>query len=125
MAFGTLNTSESTTFRLHTASAYDTRTFLITSDANTEAIYGRFTIAKGAADTALDFGHLASCDSFVIRASEGIDNVYVSTVVGAHLVAAGQTFIAMSGLDSITTIHLDCTGSAAAVEIQYMLVSNE
>ena len=125
MALNTLNTSLSTEFRIHTASAYVSRTFNITSDVNTEYLCSRMTIPKGTADTTLDLGHLASFDAIIIRASEAVDNIYLSTVAGAHKVASGQDFFAMTGINSATTCHIDCTNSGGDVEIQYMLISNE
>ena len=125
MALGALTTSLQSGATLKYGTTTHNFLFKVTSPDNTKIQAGRFQIAKGEADTAVDFGSLASADAFIIIASENLDNVFTSTVVGAAKVAMGQKVIAMTGLNSITTIHIDCTGSAAIVEIVYMLVSNE
>jgi len=126
MALGTMNTDLKTTFSLIAGTAVKGSFFdQLVSDVNTEYTCSRFTIASGAADTELDFGHLASCDAVIIVASEAIDNIFLSTVIGGHTIAVGQPFFEMHGLSNVTTIHLDCTGSGADVDIQYMLISNE
>lgn len=121
----TTNTSFSTTIQLLAGSSAiaGAYTNLISSDVNLTIAEFRFVIPQATADYDVDFTPLASYRDFILVASEAIDNVYISTVVGAHLVASGQDFICMNGLNNLTELHLDCTGSGADVTVQMIISS--
>lgn len=101
------------------------RTVSDTSAADvTGAQLAEFTIAMGTADTTVSLGNLSSFKHIVIMASEAMDNVYFSTVLNDIECAVGQDFVFAMGLDSeIDVLHIDCTGSSAAVDVKILMIS--
>jgi len=90
----------------------------------TDAYYTEFTIEKGTADTTVSLGNLASFAHCIILASEAMDAVYFSTILNDIECGVGQDCVWAMGLDSeIDVLHIDCTGSAAAVNVKILLIT--
>jgi len=90
----------------------------------TASLYTEFTITKATADTTVSLGNIGGFKHVVIMGSEGFDNVYFSTVGGAKLSGVGGDFVfAMNLSAEIAALHIDCTGSAANVDVKILLLS--
>lgn len=89
----------------------------------TSAMLTEFTIAKATADTTVSLGNMPSFKHILILASEAMDNVFFSTVVGDIEAAVGQNCVWAMNLTEISALHIDCTGSSANVDVRIFLIS--
>ena len=123
--FGTSGHNISVTFTpADVASGLGSRSISDSSSSDvTSALFTEFTIIKATADTTVSLGNMPSFKHILIMASEAMDNVFFSTVVGDIEAAVGQDMVFAMNLTEIAALHIDCTGSAANVNVKILMIS--